>query len=117
MTVSLGGIPLSDHLVLDIGAAGVAWNQRRLIGGASCVQVDGNSGGRQLTLGGVNHWTLDQVEQIRAMESAGMAITLVHHRGTFQVVITSTAELQPMRAYAKPLGSDRYTGSINLIEV
>jgi hypothetical protein len=117
MTVSLGGIVLSDHLVLDIGPSGVAHSQRRLIGGASLLQVDGNSGGRQLTLGGTNHWTLGQVEQIRALEAAALPVLLVHHRGTFSVVITSTADLQPMRAYANPIGSDRYSGTITLIEV
>jgi hypothetical protein len=117
MTVSLGGIALSDHLVLDIGGAGVAFSQRRLIGGSSCVQVNGNSGGRQLTLGGVNHWTLEQVDQVRALEAAALPVTLIHHRGIFQAVITSTTDLKPMRAYANPIGADRYSGTITLIEI
>jgi hypothetical protein len=117
MTVSLGGIALSDHLVLDIAPAEVAYKQTRLIGGASVVQVDGSTGGRTLTLSGANHWTLGQAEQIRALASAGMAVTLIHHRGTFAVLIVDTADLTPMRPYANPLDSDRYTGSITMIEV
>lgn len=117
MTVSLGGIPLSDELTLAIGPAGPAINQRRLIGGASCVQVDGNSGGRTLTLAGKNHWTLSQVDQIRALESLAIAVTLIHHRGNFQVLITETSDLAPVINYKDPASDDWYTGSITLIEV
>jgi len=68
MTVSLGGIVLSNNLTLDIQGAGVGYSQRRLIGGASIVQADGNVGGRSMILSGENHWTLSQVEQIRSMQ-------------------------------------------------
>lgn len=117
MTVSLGGIALSDELTLDIGPAPAAINQRRLIGGASCVQADGSSGGRTLTLFGEHHWTLGQIDQIRALESSAATVTLVHHRGTFRVVISATDDLTPSFAYADPASDDWYSGSITLIEV
>ena len=117
MTVSIGGVTLSENLYLDIGPAGVAYSQRRLIGGASVVQVDGNTGGRTFTLEGVNCWTMAQAETIMAMQAAATGVELVHHRGTFQVFITDTSDLQPTRKYKNPIGTDWYTGSITMIEV
>ncbi len=117
MTVSLAGIPLSENLTLDIGPAPAAINQRRLIGGAACVQADGSSGGRTLTLSGEHHWTLGQIDQIRALESAAATVELVHHRGTFHVLITATSEVEPSFDYADPTSDDWYSGSITLIEV
>jgi hypothetical protein len=116
MTVSLDSIALSDELTLDIGPAPAAINQRRLIGGASCVQADGSSGGRTLTLSGEHDWTLGQIEQIRALESSAATVTLVHHRGTFRVVISSTSELEPTVNYKDPTSDSWYTGPITLIE-
>lgn len=117
MTVSLGGLALSDHLMLDIGPAAAAVNQRRLIGGAPCVQTDPSTGGRVLTLQGEHHFTLAQIESIRAMQAQGLPVDLVHHRGTFRVVITDTSDLAPSFALADPSPDDWYSGTITLIEV
>ena len=117
MTVTLGGIALSDHLVLTIGQLPAGISQRRLIGGASVVQADGSSGGRTLTLSGEHHWTLAQVEQLRTLQAAGRAVTLVHHRGTFSVVISDTSELAPFIERANPKSAHWYSGSIAMIEV
>lgn len=117
MTVSLGGITLSDHLVLTIGQLPAGISQRRLIGGASVVQADGSSGGRTLTLAGEHHWTLAQVEALQVLQASGQAVTLVHHRGAFQVVISDTSELQPSIEYANPTAADWYSGSVSMIEV
>lgn len=117
MTVSLGGITLSDHLALTIGQLPAGISQRRLIGGASVVQADGSSGGRSLTLSGEHHWTLAQVESLQLLQASGQAVTLVHHRGTFQVVISDTSELSPSIEYANPTAADWYSGSISMIEV
>jgi hypothetical protein len=117
MTVSLGGLTLSDELVLDIKGAGVGYSQTRLIGGASVVQADGSSGGRTLTLTGEHHWTLAQVTAIQAMQSVGQAVSLVHHRGTFTVLIVDTSTLEPSIPYANPQSTDWYSGSLTLIEV
>lgn len=117
MTVTLGGVTLSDELTLTIGQLPAGISQRRLIGGASVVQADGSSGGRTLTLAGEHHWILAQVEQLRSLQAAGQAVTLVHHRGTFQVVIADTSELSPSIEYANPTAADWYSGSISMIEV
>lgn len=117
MTVSLGGITLSDDLVLDIKGAGVSYSQTRLIGGASVVQADGAQGGRVLTLTSEHHLTLAQADAIRTLESQAAAVTLVHHRGTFTVLITDTSSLEPSIAYANPQSTDWYSGTITMIEV
>jgi len=117
MTVSLGAITLSENLTLDIGPAASAYSQRRLIGGASVVQADGSSGGRTLTLQGENHFSLTQVEQIRTIQALGLAVSLVHHRGPFDVLIVDTTDLTPADAYANPTAADWYSGTITLIEV
>lgn len=113
----LGSLTLSDHLILDIKGAGVGYSQTRLIGGASVVQADGAQGGRTLTLTGEHHFTLDQVTALQAMQSAGLTVTLVHHRGTFTVLITDTTALEPSIPYANPQTSDWYSGTITMIEV
>jgi hypothetical protein len=117
MTVALGGIALSDELVLDIGQPEIGFSSRRLIGGANVVQVDGVSGGRTMTLEGINHWTFSQSEQIRSLQAGGQAVTLEHHRGMYQVVIIDTSDLVPTRKYKNPVADTMYTGSITLIEV
>lgn len=117
MTTSLGGIPLYDELVLSISGAGVGYNQRRLIGGASVVQSDGASGGRTLTLSGEDWWDKAQVDQIYSLQSLGQPVELVHHRGTFTVLIVDTSQLQQSTDYRDPIDSDWYTGSITMIEV
>ena len=45
------------------------------------------------------------------------AVTLVHHRGTFLVVIADTSELVPSIEYANPTAADWYSGSVSMIEV
>ncbi|MGD9947519.1 MAG: hypothetical protein AB7U29_03455 [Desulfobulbus sp.] len=117
MTVSLGSIILPDHLTLDINGAGLGYSQRRLIGGASVVQADGNSGGRTLVLSGENHWTLEQVERIRDLQATGLAVELIHHRGTFPVLIVDTTDLQPTDLRANPPDDEEYSGTITMIEV
>lgn len=117
MSVSLGGLSLSEDLILEIGPAPAGHSARRLIGGAMVVQADGSSGGRTLTLAGEHHWTLAQVDQIRDMESLGLPQTLVHHRGTFAVLIVDTSDLTPSIFFADPTAADWFSGGITLIEV
>lgn len=117
MTVSLGTVTLSDDLSLDIGPAAAGISQRRLIGGASVVQADGSSGGRTLVLSGVHHWTLTQIEQLRTLQALGLPLALVHHRGTFSVVIVDSTDLMPSFDHANPTAADWYSGSLTLIEV
>lgn len=119
MTVSLGGITLSDDLTLAIGQNAPGYSQRRLIGGASLVQADGSSGGRELILNSQRHMTIVQLEQIRALQATGQAQTLVHHRGTFQVLILDTSEMTEDDDYADPANDPdaSVSGNITLLEV
>lgn len=119
MTVSLGGITLSDHLTLDIKGAGAAYSQRRLIGGASVVQADGSSGGRTMILNSAMHITKVQLEQIRSIQALGQAVELVHHRGSFAVVITDTSDMADDLDIADPDNDPTLTvsGNITMIEV
>jgi len=119
MNVSLGGIALSSHLPLDIFGAGVGYSQRRLIGGASVVQADGTSGGRTMRLRSNRAMTIAQFDQIKAVQQVGLPVELVHHRGTFQVLITDTSEMEEDFYRADP-GNDptlTVSGNITLIEV
>ena len=116
MTV-LGGLTLSDDLILDIAAAPAGISQRRLIGGASVVQSDGSSGGRTLVLRGEHHWTLTQIEQLRTLQALGLPLPLVHYRGSFSVLIVDSTDLTPSFDYANPTAADWYSGSLTLIEV
>jgi len=118
MTVTLGGIVLSEHLVLTglENAPPVAYSQKRTIGGKSVVAVAPVAGGRTLTLQGENHYTLAQIEAVQTIAQLGAPVTLVHHRGTFSVLITSI-EVDPTTDYANPGANDWYNGTITLLEV
>ena len=117
MTVSLGGIPLSDELVLTPGQPEIGYSVRPLIGGANWVQIDGASGGREMVLEGVNHWTYGQMEQIRALQAQALKVELIHHLGTFQVYILDTGDLRLTRKVKNPIAESLCTGSITLREV
>lgn len=115
---TLGGVTLSEHLVLSglEPAPGVVHSQRRTLLGESVVQVAPVQGGRRLSLSGENHFTLAQIQAVKALESAGQAVTLVHDRGTFTVLIVGTP-VEPAVDYADPAADDWYSGEILLIEV
>jgi len=119
MTVSLGGIELSSHLTLDIQGAGVAYSQRRCIGGAAVVQADGNDGGRTMTMNSAGHMTIVQLEQIRTLQALGLPVDLIHHRGNFSVLIIDTAEMSDDFDIANPDADATLTvsGNITMIEV
>lgn len=118
MTVTLGGITLSDHLVLSgiETAPGVVVNSRRLLGGALNIQTASVSGGRALTLSGENHFTLAQVSAIKVLEAQGQSVELIHPRGTFNVLIIGTP-VEPEEQLADQPDDAWYSGDINLLEV
>jgi len=121
MTVTLGGVILSDHLAL-LGienSPGVAWSAQRTLGGAQKIEAGPTlTGGRQLALQSDNHLTLTQIESIKELEALGQSVSLVHHRGTFTVFITGI-EVEPDTIIADPDDAEMlwYSGQINLIEV
>jgi len=115
---TLGSVQLSDHLVLDgiENAPGIAWSQRRTVTGEPVVQVTPVSGGRKLTLSAENHLTLAQVQAIKEIEAAGQPVTMVHHRGSFQVLVVGV-DVAPSIVHADPGPEDWYSGTITMIEV
>jgi hypothetical protein len=120
MTVTLGALTLSDDLVLSglETAPDLVVNQKRTLSGRSILQTAPISGGRTLTMSGERHYTLAQVQAVKALAALGQPVTLVHHRGTFQVLITATA-LDPDDAgrHSNPTSAEWYSGDITLIEV
>lgn len=115
---TLGALMLSDHLILDglENHAGVVVSQRRTLGGVSRLHVDPAPGGRTLSLTGDKHFTLAQVQAMQAVAGTGYPLQLVHHRGTFTVIISDVEVDQSIR-YADPDGNTWYSGTITLIEV
>ena len=119
MSVFLGDLELSDHLILKglESAPGVAYSARRTLGGRMVVQVGATlSSGRTLALVSENHFTLAQILAIKNIESAGLPVTLVHHRGTFTVMVVEVTD-NPTINYSDPEPDDWYSGTINMIEV
>lgn len=120
MSVTLGGIVLSDHLYLDglDKSPAVAISEPfRLLGGSSRTQIGPTlSGGRQLALLSEYHVTHAQVASLKAIE--GTETSLVHPTGTYTVIIASL-ELEPDELLADPDSASElyYSGTINLIEV
>jgi hypothetical protein len=120
MTVTLGALTLSDDLVLGglETAPDLVVNQKRTLSGRSILQTAPISGGRTLTLSSERHCTLAQVQAIKAMAALRQPVTLVHHRGSFTVLITATA-LEPDDGglHSNPTAGEWYSGDITLIEV
>ncbi|MBU1140879.1 MAG: hypothetical protein KKA76_18035 [Proteobacteria bacterium] len=127
MTVQLGSIVLDDNLQL-FGieqAMDIAVDQVVNLDGSSVLQtmVMGGSG-RALamvatqdgnTVGGV--FLRSQIMAIKSLASGGQPVTLIHHLGTFSVLIISTEDISPVINYADPRDDDWYVGSIQMIEV
>lgn len=120
MATLLGTLSLSDNLVLSgiEQAPDIAHLQRRTLTGRSIVTTAPVVGGRMLTLNSERHLSLADVQAIKALAVAGAPVTLVHHRGTFSVLIVGTA-LEPDDAslHANPTAAEWYSGDITLIEV
>ena len=114
----LGTVELSDHLVLSglETAPDIAVSQRRTISGESVIQTAPVAGGRKLTLSGENSFTLAQIEAVKALAAMGQPVSLVHHRGTFTVLVAGT-DVEPVEDHADPGPDDWYSGDITMIEV
>ena len=118
MTVTLGGIALSDHLILtglDSGPL-VTYSITPTLGGNAIIQSDANdpTGGIKLTLVSDNSLTLAQVQAIRGLR--GQTVELVHYRGTFNVIVLDTP-VTPVINYADPVDDDWFSGEITMITV
>lgn len=116
---------LSDDCRLDglETAKPAVFNQRRFIGGDLNVQVDDNSGGLELRIVaekvGQNvygYYTLDQVTELHALWAAKNTVSLVHHRGTFSVLIIDV-DVTPVVGVADPAGDAIYVGTVTVLEM
>ena len=118
MTVSLGGITLSDELVLHglESAQMIATSVTHTLGGSAVVQYDpmDQETGLTLTLESKLHLSLADIQAVRAL--VGQEVALVHHRGTYQVVVVNTPD-EPAVAFRDPAAEDFYSGEITMITV
>ena len=121
MAITLGGVTLSDHLLL-LGiddAPALSVSARRTLGGSMVIQSRPLVGGRSLALQSEYHLTHAHLTAIKALENAGEVVALVHPRLSCNVLITSI-EVEADFSYVDPgaSGADPwYSGTINLIEV
>lgn len=121
----LGGAVFSDDLLLEglDTSPPLEFTKRRYICGGLNVQVSPNDGGRILTLVAARigndvygYFTQAQVDILNAMWQAGVAVELVHHRGTFSVLIEDVA-VEPRVGVADPDADAMYVGRVSMIEM
>ena len=125
MTVSLGGIALHDSLTLPgiRSRMKIAVSAQMTILGRQTVQTAPAQTGGEIILaaeGGESrmrgYFTTAQVASIEALEAAGAAVTLVHHLGTWTVVIVRK-DLTAIDNFLTVGGDDLYVGTVTMIEV
>lgn len=118
MTVTLGGITLSDELVLHglesrrMSEVAVTY----LLGGKAVVQADplDQVSGVPLSLAGEYHFTLAEIKAVQGL--VGQEVELVHHRGTFSVVVVGVPD-EPADPVSNPTDAEWYSGEISMITV
>lgn len=122
---SIGGLALSDDLTLSgtINQPRVATSTRITLGGVTIVTAMPQTAGRLLVLathrgssGLAGTVTMAQATQLAAWRDAAAEVELIHHLGTFRVVILSL-ELEPITGVADPGVSSLMAGAITMIEV
>lgn len=118
----LGNLKLSEHLQLrgTLDWARVQIGTKRTIDGLLLVDPSPPmQGGRPLTLdGSEGHFTVGQLKAALELQAAGQPVSLRHHQGQFDVMITGVTgpELWFMDA-ADYDDNDEIAAQINLIEV
>jgi hypothetical protein len=124
MTITLGGITISDNMYLSGLETNkqVIVDKQRNIDGVAIVRVKPTPGGRELTLGTQNQggaiqgiWEWSTIEQIKSLELLAQSVIL-NYRGTnYSVYITGT-DLSPFLQFEIEGASKKFTGVINLLE-
>lgn len=113
---TLHTIDLAPDLLLQglESRAMLAYSVIHTLGGKAYVQSDGVDleVGQPVTLQGENQFTLAQLQAVQQL--AGQEVTLIHHRGTFRVLVTAVPE-EPTHGYADPEAEDWYSGAIEMI--
>lgn len=122
--ITLGGLSLNKDLYLDglVNAKNISVSKVRTLGGVSDTRTMTQDGGRPLLLTTLSDplqgiFCQSQVDAIKAMETAGVGITLTYRdSGDFLVLIVGTNFRQFNQR--EPIGPNKkYTGSIQLTEV
>jgi len=115
MSISVGGLALSDNLLLrGLRGEPVAVDVQRSEGGVALVLIGDMESGRPLALEG--YFTAAQVDALMDMARLKQPVTLVHPRGTFSWLITGSS-LEPWIDYVEPDPGDYEFGTVNGIEV
>lgn len=128
MTISIGGIALSEDLVWlnEFDYPAISQSVRPLLGGGVIVQQTNNTlAGREVQLvargaGGTfdGYFTRLQVQQIKALEAAGSQVTFVYNATTLNVIIKSNGvDVTPALPRPDQEATDWYSGTITMIEV
>ncbi len=126
MTVTLGGIVISDNMYLGgvVESKQVVHQQVRTVEGNSLLRVTTTPGGRTLTLGTTNLdgatqgiWCQSKIEEIKVFEAAGTSIILNHHGDTYTVRIIDTSDFAQMFQFEPASPDKKFTGKITMIEV
>ena len=121
MSIPLGSIELSDHVVLDgieVAPERADSFSRSLFGVATRIRGPQFDGGRTLYLVSNNHITYAQMLDIKELQKSGDAVALIHPRGTFTVVVTAV-DLTPDTELVDPFNDPDlwYTGTVTIVEV
>jgi len=119
VTVSIGGIVLSDHLFLP-GLKNLpsrAMSARTTLGGRPVVQSIPLAAGQILELvdpgDGTGLFTGTQIDSINVFRASGNIVSFVHHLGTWKVIVEEV-EVEQDDGYNDPINADTYIGTITM---
>jgi hypothetical protein len=111
----LGGIAEAKQVVHE---------QKRSIEGVSFLTTRVLAGGRNLTLGTTNLngavqgiWFQQDVDQIKALETANASVTLNYHGDVYTVKIVDTSDFKQMFQSEVVQPCKAYLGTVKMIEV
>ncbi len=123
MTITLGGITLSDNMYLSglESAPRAAVSQKRTILGTSILTVSPLIGGRRFTIGSDSKgatrgiWCYHTIEAIKELENQGVAVVLDYRGDIYEVVIVGTS-FRPMILHEPEGPNKKFIGTISVIE-
>lgn len=128
MVNRIGNLNFDDDVALHglESSKDIATATTTSMGGVTTTLTAPVVGGRSLSLVAIQsgdeifgHFTLAQIEAIKSIAAAGVAVTLVHHRGTFNVLVLAVTDVQGVTTdiVVNPTPDHWYQATIQLIEV
>jgi len=124
MTITLGGVTISDDMYLSGLEANsqVAVEQQRTIDGISFVRVKPAPGGRVFSLGTQSRggatqgiWDWSVIEQIKTLELLAQSVILTYRGTSYTVYITGT-DFTPLLQFEVEGPTKKFTGTVSLLE-